>query len=944
MRKVIKLIFILAILTLVFSSIALTPASADSDIVSTFPQLYIGEYEQEDFAYSGVAHVIFATVSDPSVECGVLIERTVDGVTKTYKFIARTVANTGKFGIAIYDLPEEGSYKAMAYTGAGDNRTIGEKVVFSPNKPTYTLNFDVSATSGVTAPATQVVAQGTNAEVPNVTVPSSAPANSQVGWFTADGKAWDFDTIVTEDMTLSSKWVASDALNNSTWELTNEGALGNAVGVDLSDGSTLFMEFDVISSTISSANYNYYLWTRNDTSWGTWSNYHAPYGNYAYYSPWSTKWTAAGVTDTSATGAVKSDGNNILTMLAPNQRVRVSYTAPTASTTGSYYWEVKAANATEYTTLWSVTGLTLDHVRDTSNVFMGFQMAKASNVLIFNNFRMYVNEDGYNLPAFSNKAGALNVWVPSYTVSYDVSQVSKTAVEAQTVKEGYNATAPVVTPVATPVNAVLGWFDEDGNKFDFTTSIEEDITLTARWIADETMYNKVYDIVSLGSSAFFGSSTRTDLTGGKTLSMEFDILSSKISSSNYNMSYWLKYYTNTADVNTATTKELSSVSGQHTSQMYGNYAYYSPWQTKFTANGLKTSGLTQGEGSNPVSYYAAGQTFKWVYKAPITQADGKGATGYMKMYVKPIGADDSAYTCVGSIEGLVSTGSTSTSHVHPNSVTDAVMATDLRNMTSNKMVVTKVRIFGDDGVSLPWHWDTTTCNFVDVTADWGADTSDKTYAIGYTEGTTSARGWFGSVAGVDLVGDETLTMEFKVLQAGNKWQNTHAGFAVVDVDPTSVTTNPLEWSANDRISIDGNWAFNTSSYEGRTAVKRGGGDGSYIGGTGIWDPYTDIAAGDWVKVVYKPYVSDTNKGYLRVYTRAGDSGEYTFNVSVEDISTVMNNGVRLLWYTYDGTGSSGTNFTHTITNYRVYCSNPNKVVYKAAGFGGNHAVTVTTAE
>lgn len=214
----------------------------------------------------------------------------------------------------------------------------------------------------------------------------------------------------------------------------------------------------------------------------------------------------------------------------------------------------------------------------------------------------------------------------------------------------------------------------------------------------------------------------------------------------------------------------------------------------------------------------------------------------------------------------------------------------------------------------------------------GEDTVNNTYAIGYEEGTTKASGWFGNNSEINLVGDEVLTMEFEVLAAGNKWQNANSGFVVCDIDPNTQSTSPQNFS--NIVGMYGNWAFSTSTYESRTARNLTS-NGTV---SGIWDPYTDVAAGDWVKVEYKAYTSDDSKGYLRVYTKSSADAEYTLNASIEDITNEIRNNVRLVWYVDSGSG--GTNFTHTITNYRMYTSN-GQFLTDTDSWGGNHAVEVT---
>ena len=123
MKKFIAILTTLA-LTLGALTCVLVGASA-SVTVATFEEVYVGEYDSGEL--SGVAHIVFGTVSDKESEYGIVVE---DESGKRLLFKGKAIGDEGKFGIALYEVPD-GNYVAYAYTGSGDNRVLGNGVAFS---------------------------------------------------------------------------------------------------------------------------------------------------------------------------------------------------------------------------------------------------------------------------------------------------------------------------------------------------------------------------------------------------------------------------------------------------------------------------------------------------------------------------------------------------------------------------------------------------------------------------------------------------------------------------------------------------------------------------------------------------------------------------------------------------------------------------------------------
>lgn len=451
MRKLAKLFLLLSLVAVLASSLCVM-ASASTDTVTTFNQLYIGDYEQESDKYTGMAHVVFGTVSNTNTEFGILIE-TADG--KTYKFPGRVIADSGKFGVAIYQLPE-GNYKAFAYSGTDDNRIVGEPASFTANKATYTLSFDVSKTAGVTAPSVQTIAQGTAGDMPTVTIPASAPDGADVAWVTADGKQFDFDAVLTADTTVYAKWCASETTIKSTYTYTQPSDattgrtyLASATGADLSDGSSMTMEFDITKGFSASTNINIYFnafgWLPAADNTDLSGTAYMGVGYNPAYTSSATQWqgwvdVTSGYGSSSITTA---SANNVGKLLAAGYTIKYVYTAPTTDTVGSMYIYRKTTGADDSTYVEIGNMLNIPYSPfaedfEQNNVNLGFglyDVNSSSYSGAITNVRIY-GEDKVCLPI--TFTGFTDRWVkeaPSYTVSYDVSQVSKTAISAETVEE-----------------------------------------------------------------------------------------------------------------------------------------------------------------------------------------------------------------------------------------------------------------------------------------------------------------------------------------------------------------------------------------------------------------------------------------------------------------------------------------------------------------------------
>ena len=120
-RKAFLALFIFAFIITVFTSVSFAENSA-----STHTDIYIGEYD--DGEHEGTAHIVFGTVSNANEEYGIVLTDTNTG--KSYSFKGEVICSTGKFGVAVFDLPEDVTYMAKVYSGDPKTGVLGDEMVF----------------------------------------------------------------------------------------------------------------------------------------------------------------------------------------------------------------------------------------------------------------------------------------------------------------------------------------------------------------------------------------------------------------------------------------------------------------------------------------------------------------------------------------------------------------------------------------------------------------------------------------------------------------------------------------------------------------------------------------------------------------------------------------------------------------------------------------------
>jgi len=110
--------------------------------VYTYESVYVGEYDSDEL--SGLAHIVFGQVHDTNDEYGIVITDAESN--KSFAYEGKHIGEEGKFGIAIYYIPEGRTYYAQAYCGAKNNMTLGNRITFV-SKSSNTCEHDYSLNS-----------------------------------------------------------------------------------------------------------------------------------------------------------------------------------------------------------------------------------------------------------------------------------------------------------------------------------------------------------------------------------------------------------------------------------------------------------------------------------------------------------------------------------------------------------------------------------------------------------------------------------------------------------------------------------------------------------------------------------------------------------------------------------------------------------------------------
>ena len=293
MKKSLRILMVVMAIALAVSMFGIS-AGAEAT-ATTQSQLYIGEYDSGTL--SGEAHIVFGQVSDTSAEYGIILRSipATEGEAVVEKaFKGNSIGAEGKFGIAVYGLPE-GAYYAMAYCG----EVIGNATYFKKGVSEYTVTYNLNGGESAELVEGDTFAQGTRPAEP-VEVPVK-DGWEFIGWNqdTWANTLFDFDAeeAVNGDITLNAMYapIATESYrltldNNNSGQYTT---LTSAINPTLAEGEQVILEFDInkIYSNVTRVMFaTMDIAHSRAGNWWAYNGVDTPYAHSSYYYANASVW------------------------------------------------------------------------------------------------------------------------------------------------------------------------------------------------------------------------------------------------------------------------------------------------------------------------------------------------------------------------------------------------------------------------------------------------------------------------------------------------------------------------------------------------------------------------------------------------------------------------------------------------------------------------------
>jgi uncharacterized repeat protein (TIGR02543 family) len=337
--------------------------------------------------------------------------------------------------------------------------------------PTHTVTFDSNGGSNV---ADQTVVDGWIAQEP------PAPTRADytfAGWFDTNGDEWDFSTTLTEDATLTAAWNSNQfvATCNSSGDATITEYTGSNSVVDIPEHLTVGTKNCTVTIIGGDA------FSAENLTGVTIPNSVTDIGIFAFYGN--------ALTNVTIPDSVTSIGDYAFYFNSLNDAV----IGRSVTTIG--YGAFKDNSLTSVTIPDSVTSIGDKAFEDnalTNVVFTGPIDAIGTNA--------FIGQSGasgsgiwYTVATGSDPVVGIPTMIPAavtYYSSVDALPIQSvtfdsnggSAVTTQTLITGEAAVKPVDPTRADYTFA--GWFDTNGDEWDFSTTLTEDATLSAAWTSN----------------------------------------------------------------------------------------------------------------------------------------------------------------------------------------------------------------------------------------------------------------------------------------------------------------------------------------------------------------------------------------------------------------------------------------------------------------------------
>ena len=174
------------------------PTAPAKDATAEFTYTFAG-WDSEISAVTGDATYTAVFTSEKNSYTITFVGENGDVLdTQTVEYGATPVAPTAP----VKENTDEYTYTFAGWTPAVEAVTgdATYTATYSATKNAYTVTFNANGGSAV---ATQTIEYGAKVEEPT----TSLDGWTCIGWFTADGKAWDFSTdVVTGNVELTAEW------------------------------------------------------------------------------------------------------------------------------------------------------------------------------------------------------------------------------------------------------------------------------------------------------------------------------------------------------------------------------------------------------------------------------------------------------------------------------------------------------------------------------------------------------------------------------------------------------------------------------------------------------------------------------------------------------------------------------------------------------------------
>lgn len=410
-----------------------------------------------------------------------------------------------------------------------------------------------------------------------------------------------------------------------------------------------------------------------------------------------------------------------------------------------------------------------------------------------------------------------------------------------------------------------------------------------------------FGYASSGGGGYFGNADGADLTGGKSLTMEFDLDKCTFGSNNYNVGFLV------GDHLFAVNDPY--VSGTHTFYWHSNWAYFD--QRHCWAQSGAPITVVEDAGAvfdydllfDTLNIFKAGKSIRVVYTS-YTETEGAS----IKIYMKDIALPEQFYTLASQVTNIPAQYCPDESAVW---LAWYVGGNPVQNYTGS---FTNWKMYGSDGA------DYSRINvgpnmIMDKVVEGVEEGLTAEYSLSYTGEGKNVSAWFGSNNGVDLQDGDSLTMTFDIMESSYPYGNYNVGFVLNGVGSDG-NNNP--YSAD---SEHGSYFFGNPAYGADNMILKVAGAGA-VGAKveGDFNPQAIMKAGNTVKVIYTYHKDGAST--FDVYTRykLDPEGYWNLVAKATDIPNAPSENVHMYWYT-DSSMMTASSFGAKIKDYKIEASN-----------------------